>query len=132
MTAYERINLDTQRAQTIQRKVRLRTDLESRSLCFGHPRWQAGERAIGLEHDDERDTATFETPPHHHGFAEAGVEPVCDANFDWVFAGSMSCVRAAAAPLGGSRFSDRSAWPCAPHGMRGVLERVEPYAADPL
>jgi hypothetical protein len=29
-----------------------------------------------LEHDDERDAATFEPPPHHHGFSEAGMEPV--------------------------------------------------------
>jgi hypothetical protein len=72
----------------------LRVDLESRSLRFGHPRWQASERSIGLEHDHERDTATFEASPHHHGFAEAGMEPVGNVDITRLFAGSMSGDRA--------------------------------------
>jgi hypothetical protein len=74
----------------------LRTDLESRSLRLGHPRRQTGKRTIGLKHDDEVDAAAFKAPPHHHIFAEARMEPIGDPNFGWVFAGSMSCVRARA------------------------------------
>jgi len=64
-------------------------------LRLGHPSWQAGERAIGLEYDDEREATTFEAPPHHHGLAEARMEPVGDRKFGRVFAGSMLLFRAA-------------------------------------
>jgi len=77
----------------------LRDYLESQSLRLGHPSRQAGERAIGLEHDDERDAATFKATPHHHGLAEARMEPVGDRKFGRVFAGSMLLFRAEAARL---------------------------------
>jgi hypothetical protein len=73
----------------------LHADRESRSLRLSHPGWQTGVRAIGLEHDNERDAATFKAPPHHYNFAEAGMKPVGDESFGRMFAGSMLLFREA-------------------------------------
>ena len=74
----------------MQWKVRLIADLETRRCRFSHPRRQARERAIGLEHDDELDAAAFEPPPDLHHFAEARVIAVGDPGFSLAFVGSMA------------------------------------------
>jgi hypothetical protein len=70
--------------------VRLIADLETGCCRFRHPCRQARKRAVGLEHDDERDAAAFEPPPDLHHFAEARVTKVGDPGFSWLFVGSMS------------------------------------------
>ena len=70
--------------------MRLIADLETRRCRFSHPCRQARERAVGLEHDDELDTAAFEPPSDLHHFAEAWMIAVGDPSFSWLFVGSMS------------------------------------------
>ena len=60
-----------------------------------HPCRQARERAVGLVHDDELDTAALQSPPNAHGLAKAGMKSVGDACFSLLFAGSMSPLRTA-------------------------------------
>ena len=71
-------------------KVRLVADLETRCCRFSHPCRQAGERAIGLEHDDKLHTAAFEPPSDLHNLAETRMEPVGDPRLNKLFVGSMS------------------------------------------
>ena len=85
--------LGTHRAQDIEWKVRLIADLETRRCRFSHPGRQAGERAVGLQHDDELDTAAFEPPSDLHHFAEARMVTVGDPSFSQLFVGSMSLFR---------------------------------------
>jgi hypothetical protein len=83
----------------MQWKVRLIADLETRRCRFSHPGRQAGERAVGLEHDDELDAAAFESPSDLHHFAKARMVTVGDPSFSWLFVGSMSPFRTIAEPL---------------------------------
>ena len=73
--------------------MRRRDNLEAGRRGLHHPRRQAGERAIGLAHDDERDAAALKAPPDLNDLAEAGMEAVGDPGFTRLFAGSMSGVR---------------------------------------
>ena len=73
--------------------MRLVADLETRCCRFSHPCRQAGERAVGLEHHDELETAAFEPPSDLHHFAKARMEPVVDTGFSRLFVGSMSPFR---------------------------------------
>jgi hypothetical protein len=70
-------------------KVRLIADRETRCRRFRHPCRQAGERAVGLEHDDELEAAGFEPSFDLHHFAEARMEPVADTGFSRLFVGTM-------------------------------------------
>jgi hypothetical protein len=70
-------------------KMRLVADHETRCRRLRHPGWQAGECAIGLEHDDKLDTADFEPSPDLHHFAEARMEPVADMRLSRLFVGTM-------------------------------------------
>ena len=76
--------------------MRLCADLEMSCRGSRHPRRQAGKRTVRLQHDDELDAATLEPPPDAHGLAVARMEAIGDPGFfNQLFAGSMSCVRAA-------------------------------------
>jgi hypothetical protein len=69
--------------------MRLVADRETRCRRFRHPGRQAGECAVGLEHNDELDAAPFEPSPDLHHFAEARMEPVADADLSQLFVGTM-------------------------------------------
>lgn len=69
--------------------MRLVADRETRRRRFRHPCWQAGERAVGLEHDDELDAAGIEPSSDLHHFAEARMERVADTSFSRLFVGTM-------------------------------------------
>jgi len=69
--------------------VRLGADRETRCRRFRHPGRQAGECAVGLEHDDELEAAAFEPPSDLDHFAEARMEPVADTGFSRPFVGTM-------------------------------------------
>ena len=71
--------------------MRFSADLEARRRRLHHPRRQAGERAVRLMHDDKLDAAALEPSSDLHGFAEPGMEPVCDPALSGLFVGSMSC-----------------------------------------
>jgi hypothetical protein len=71
-------------------KVRFVADLETRCGWINHPCRQAGERAIGLEKNDELDAPAFEPPSDLHHFAEARMIAVGNPSFSRLFVGSMS------------------------------------------
>jgi hypothetical protein len=70
--------------------MRLGADLETRRCRLSHPCRQARERAIGLAHDNELDTAAFEPSPDLHHFAEARMIAIGNPGFGWLFVGSIS------------------------------------------
>jgi hypothetical protein len=45
----------------------------------------AGELAVGLEHDDKLEAAAFEPPSDLHHFAKARMESVGDTRLSWLF-----------------------------------------------
>jgi hypothetical protein len=70
--------------------VRLRADLEARRRRLQHPRRQAGERAVGLMHNDVRNPAALKAPSDLHRFAAARMKPIGNPALGRVFVGSMS------------------------------------------
>ena len=70
--------------------MRTAANFEAGCCRLRHPCRQAGERAIGLEHDDELHTAAFEPPSDLHNLAETRMEPVGDPRLNELFVGSMS------------------------------------------
>ena len=70
--------------------MRTAANFEAGCCRLRHPCRQAGERTIGLEHDDKLDAAAFELPSDLHRFAETRMEPVRDPSLNQLFVGSMS------------------------------------------
>jgi hypothetical protein len=58
-----------------------------------HPRWDAGDRVVGLRDDDQFNAAIGESPAYQHGLAAPGMERIVDPTFERVFLGSMSLFR---------------------------------------
>jgi len=78
--------------------VHLVADLEMGCCRFNHPCWQAGERAVGLEYDNEFDAAAFEPPSDLHHFAKPRMVTIGNPGFSRLFTGSMPPFRAIAVP----------------------------------
>jgi hypothetical protein len=70
--------------------VRIAANVEAGCCRLGHPCRQAGERTVGLQHDDKLDAAAFEPASDLHCFAETRMEPIRDPSLNQLFVGSMS------------------------------------------